>query len=113
KAFQQYGFFLLVVSLATAISEEILGRGFLFNRFFEKSKGNLIYAATYSTFMFLALHVPILLTTLKYQGVTLVMFFVTSIAIGFTNAILFRYSKSIVGPVLVHLFWNMTVALYL
>ncbi len=113
KSFQEYGFFLLVISLATAISEEILGRGFLFSRFYEKSKENLIYAASYSTAMFLALHVPILLTSLKFQGVTLVMFFATSVAISFANAILFRQSKSLVGPILVHLFWNMTVALYL
>lgn len=113
KAFQQYGFFLIVVSLATAFSEELLGRGFLFSRFYEKSKENLVYAAVYSSFMFLSLHVPILLTSLKYQGVTLVMFFATSIAISFANAILFRYTKSLVGPMLVHLFWNMTVALYL
>lgn len=113
KAFQQYGFFLLVLSFATATSEEILGRGFLFSRFFERSKENLIYAAVYSTAMFVSLHVPILLTSLKFQGITLVMFFATSVAISLTNAIIFKYSKSLVGPILVHLFWNMTVALYL
>lgn len=113
EVFKEYGFLLLAVSLATAFSEELLGRGFLFSRFYEKTKGNLIYASCYSTAMFMALHVPILLTSLKFQGVTLVMFFATSIAISFANAILFRYTKSLLGPVLVHLFWNMTVALYL
>lgn len=113
QAFQTYGFFLLLVSLATAFSEELLGRGFLFSRFFEKSDGNLLYSAIFSTGMFLALHVPILLTSLRYQGVTLILFFATSIAISFANAILFKYQKSLLGPILVHLFWNMTVALYL
>lgn len=113
QAFRDYGFLLLPISLVTAISEETLGRGFLFSRFFEKSNENLIYSAFYSTGMFVLLHVPILLTTFKYQGVTLVLFFTTSIVIGLTNAILFRYTKSLVAPVLVHLFWNMTVALYI
>jgi membrane protease YdiL (CAAX protease family) len=113
KTFQQYGFFILFLSFATAISEELLGRGFLFSRFFEKSKENLIYATVFSSAMFVSLHVPILLTSLKYQGVTLVLFFATSLVISFANAILFRYTKSLVGPILVHLFWNMTVALYL
>lgn len=113
QAFRDYGFWLLVISLVTVFCEELLGRGFLFSRFFEKSKENLIYSAVYSTGMFVLLHVPILLTTFKYQGVTLVLFFATSITIGLTNAILFRYTKSLVAPILVHLFWNMTVALYL
>ncbi len=113
QAFREYGFFLVVISLMTAFSEELLGRGFLFSRFFEKSNENLIYSSVYSTGMFVLLHVPILLTTFKYQGTTLIMFFATSIAIGFANSILFRYSKSLVAPILVHLFWNMTVALYL
>lgn len=112
-AFQEYGFLLLPISLATACTEELLGRGFLFSRFYEKSKGNLLYAALFSTVLFALLHVPILLSSLKYQGVTLVLFFATSLTIGFANAILFKYSKSLVAPILVHLFWNMTVALYL
>lgn len=112
-SFQQYGFLLILISLATAFSEEILGRGFLFSRFMEKTNGNLPYAAIYSSIMFALLHVPILLTSLKYQGITLVIFFATTITISLANAILFKYSKSLVAPILVHLFWNMTVALYL
>lgn len=112
-AFQQYGFVLLLVSLATAFSEELLGRGFLFSRFYEKSKGKFIYAAIYSSLLFALLHVPILLTSLKFEGITLIMFFVTSFAISLVNCVLFKYTKSLVAPVLVHLFWNMTVALYL
>jgi membrane protease YdiL (CAAX protease family) len=112
-AFRQYGFLLLLLSVATAFSEELLGRGFIFSRFLEKSNGNLMYASFYSTGMSVLLHVPILLTSLKYQGSTLVLYFATSIAIAFANAILYRQTKSLVGPVLVHLFWNMTVALYL
>lgn len=75
EVFKEYGFMLIVISLATAFSEELLGRGFLFSRLYEKTKENLIYAACYSTLMFMALHVPILLTSLKFQGVTLIMFY--------------------------------------
>lgn len=113
QAFKDYGFILLLVSAVTAFTEELLGRGFLFSRFYEKSNGNVVYSALYSTVLFVLLHVPILLTSLKFQGVTLILFFATSIALGLANAIVFRYSKSLVAPVLIHLFWNMTVALYL
>lgn len=113
EAFKQYGFLLLLLSLATAISEEVLGRGFLFSRFLERSQGNMIYASLYSTGMSVLLHVPILLTALKYQGTTLVLYLVTIVVISIANAILYRQTKSLLGPILIHLFWNMTVALYL
>jgi membrane protease YdiL (CAAX protease family) len=112
-AFREYGFFLLLLSVATAFSEELLGRGFLFSRFYEKSNDNVIYAGFYSAGMSVLLHIPILLTSLKYQGSTLMLYFITSVAIALANAVLYRQTKSLVGPVLVHIFWNMTVALYL
>ena len=112
-AFDQYGLMLLMLlSLATAISEEILSRGFLFQRIYEKTK-SLPYASILSTLMFVCLHVPILVTSLKLQGFTLILFFVTNVVLGLANSLLMYNTRSVVAPILVHLFWNMTVALYL
>jgi membrane protease YdiL (CAAX protease family) len=112
-AFDQYGLIvLMLLSLATAVSEEILSRGFLFTRIYEKTK-SLPYASMLSTLMFVSLHVPILVTSLKLQGFTLILFFVTNLILGFANSLLMYNTRSIVAPILVHLFWNMTVALYL
>jgi membrane protease YdiL (CAAX protease family) len=111
-AFQQYGFFLIFVSFATAISEEILSRGFVFNRIYEKTQ-NLFKAATLGAIMFVFLHIPILVTANKLQGTTLIMFFVTDVILAYANSMLFLNTGSIVAPILVHIFWNMTVALYL
>lgn len=111
-AFQQYGFFLIILSLATAFSEELLSRGFVFNRILEKTK-NLPWAAFLSSLMFIAIHIPILVTTNKLQGMTLVLFVVTDLILALANSLLFYNTGSLVAPILVHLFWNMTVALYL
>jgi membrane protease YdiL (CAAX protease family) len=111
-AFRQYGFFLIIISLATAFTEELLSRGFVFNRLYEKSK-NLMYSSIVSSFMFMALHVPILVTTTKLQGTTLILFFVTDFVLGVANSLLYYNTGSLVAPILVHIFWNMTVALYL
>lgn len=111
-AFQQYGFGLIIVSLATAFSEELLNRGFLFNRIYEKTK-NLPYASFVSTMLFVLLHVPILVTALKFQGPTLILFFATDFVLGLANSLLYYNTGSLVAPILVHVFWNMTVALYL
>src|SRR3989344_1188496 len=111
-AFQQYGFFLIVVSVAIAFSEEVLSRGFIFNRLYEKTK-NLPYAALIGSILFILLHVPILVTTTKLTGITLVLFIVTDFVLAFANSMLFVTTGSLVAPILVHIFWNMTVALYL
>lgn len=110
--FKQYGFFLLIMSLATAFSEELLSRGFVFNRLYEKT-GNLARAAFIGAVMFLFLHVPILVTINKLTGMTLVLFFVTDFILAIANSVLFSQTRSLVAPILVHVFWNMTVALYL
>jgi len=111
-AFQQYGFFLIILSLATAFTEELLSRGFVFNRLYEKTK-NLPYASIVSSIMFVLLHVPILVTMTKLQGVTLILFLVTDFVLAMANSLLYYNTGSLVAPILVHIFWNMTVALYL
>ena len=112
-AVDQYGILmLLLLSAATALSEEILSRGFIFNRILEHKK-SLIFAALVSTLLFVALHVPILVTSLKLEGMTLILFFLTDFILGFANALLYFNTRSLVAPILVHIFWNMTVALYL
>lgn len=111
--FGQYGMgLLLVLSLATAISEEFLSRGFVFSRILEKIK-SLPKASIISTILFVLLHVPILVTSLKLQGMMLVLFFTTDVILGLANSLLFYTTQSLVAPILVHLFWNMTVSLYL
>jgi len=112
-AFTQYGLLLMIaLSFATALSEEILNRGFLFNRIAEK-KRSVAYAAVISTLLFVLLHVSILVTSLKLQGTALVIFFATDVIIGLTNSLLYYNTGSLVTPVLVHAFWNMAVAMYL
>lgn len=112
-AFTQYGMgMLLLLSAATAFSEELLSRGFVFTRLLEGKKG-LIASAFLSTLMFVVLHIPILAFSLKLQGVVLLLFFITDFVLGFANALLLYNTGSLVAPILVHIFWNMTVALYL
>lgn len=111
-AFQNYGFYLIIISIATAFSEELLSRGFVFNRIYEKTK-NLPWASIMSSFMFMALHVPIILTTNKLTGTTLILFFITDFVLSLANSLLYYNTGSLVAPILVHVFWNMTVALYL
>jgi len=102
----------IITNLATSISEEILGRGFLFQRFLHEGLSQHM-AAIVSSFLFLLLHVPILVTRLHLEGVPMIVYLGSVFFLGFTNCYLLSLRKSIILPILVHLFWNMTIALYL
>lgn len=109
----QYGLLgLLALSLATAVSEEILSRGFVFKGLLRSSK-SLVFASLLSTCMFVLLHVPILVTSLHLSGTALVLFLVTDFVLGVANSLLVYNTGTLIAPILVHIFWNMTVALYL
>lgn len=103
---------LIVFTIATACTEEVLNRGFLFSRIFEQS-GRFVYASLVSTALFVVLHIPILVTALQLRGTMLIFYFATTAVLGMVNCILFTKTKSLVAPILVHLFWNLTVAFLL
>jgi membrane protease YdiL (CAAX protease family) len=105
------GFFLLL-NLATSVSEEILGRGYIYQRLYQASK-NQFGAALLSSLLFLLLHVPIMLTQLHLMGTSLILYTVSIFLLGMANSYLYTLRGSLTLPVLVHTFWNMTVALYL
>lgn len=102
----------LFLNLFTSIWEEILGRGYLYNRLFQVNKLQFHSAFT-SSFLFLLLHIPIIFTRLHLRGTSLVIYTFTTILLGITNCYIFSVRKSLTLPILIHTFWNMTVALYL
>jgi len=102
----------IFLSITTAVIEEALSRGFIFGRLLEYYK-NDFKAISVGALMFLLLHVPIMFTSLKLTGITLVIFIVTDIIIAFATSVFYSETRTLTVPVLLHAFWNMTVALYL
>lgn len=102
----------LFLSLATAASEEILGRGFFFNML-KKHYKSIFLSAVISSLLSLSLHLPLLFTQLNLTGVTLATFLSSVFLLSMANSYIYQIRKSLVLPILVHLFWNMSVALYL
>lgn len=102
----------LLINTATSITEEILGRGFLYNRLYRTS-GNQMGSALISSVLFLLLHLPIVLTRLHLMGTSLLVYPISILILGITNSYLYTLRGSLTLPILVHTFWNMTVALYL
>lgn len=102
----------LLLNLITSVWEEILGRGYLYKRLFEISKNQFNSALT-SSFLFLLLHIPIMFTRLHLTGASLIVYPLSIVLLGITNSYILRWRGSLTLPILIHTFWNMTVALYL
>ncbi len=103
--------FYLFLSFFTAGSEEILGRGLFFKLLSQKI--SLFFAAFLSSLFSLSFHLPILATQLNLQGLVLANFLITVFLLSMVNSYLYQLRQSLVLPILLHVFWNMSVALYL
>lgn len=102
----------LFINLATSLWEEILGRGYLYQRLLTVTK-NQTHAALTSSFLFFLLHIPILFTQLHLTGISLIVYPVSILLLSIANCYIYSLRGSLVLPILIHTFWNMTVALYL
>jgi hypothetical protein len=101
----------LVLSFATAISEEIVFRGYIFNRlrhFWKKAwLANLL-----SSLLFILIYLPVAIFVLGYTPwlmlVYLVFVFIFSLASGFV----FSRTNNILASILLHVFWSWPVILF-
>lgn len=102
----------LMINLATAVSEEILGRGFLYGRLYKATRNQLWSAAT-ASLLFMLLHLPVMFTRLHLSGTAMIFYPLSIFLMGVTNSYLYSFRKNLILPILLHTFWNMTVSLYL
>ena len=102
----------IIVTFATAFSEEVFSRGFLLKRLYEEW-GNMYSAAFISSILFLVLHIPILLANLQLSGNLLVLFFATDFILSLVNSFVFLERKSLIAPILIHALYNLAILIYL
>lgn len=100
--------FIVFIALVTSISEEILSRGFILKRLYEESK-NLYSSTFFSSLLFFFLHVPILFTNVKINGNMLLFFMATDMVLSITTALLFLDRKNLTIPILIHMFYNLSI----
>lgn len=102
----------LVINIVSAIWEEFLGRGYLYQRLYQVT-GRELHSAFTSSSLFFLLHIPIIFTRLHLRGTSLLVYMLTTVLLGITNCYILASRRSLTLPILIHAFWNMTVALYL
>ena len=101
----------LGLSFATAISEELAFRGYVFTRVWKFMK-NELYANLFTSIFWAIIHVPITVFVWKLNlPAALVYLFLTTL-FGVGSAFVFARSKNIVSPILLHVLWQWPIILF-
>lgn len=102
---------LIGLSFATAFSEEIAFRGYIFSRLAFALK-NEITANLVQTALWVAIHVPIAFFILNLNlPAALVYLFITAV-FGFGSAFIFARTNNIWGSILLHVLWGWPIILF-
>lgn len=104
-----FGMFLL--GFVTAISEETVFRGFIFNRLWRIFK-NELFANVVTTIGWAIIHIPVLIFVYKLGINDISLRTFLTAAFGFGSAFVFARTGNIVPSVLLHLFWGWTITLF-
>lgn len=101
----------LGLSVATAISEETVFRGFIFRRIWQVT-GHELFANVVTTIGWAVIHLPVLIFVYKLGlGDVALRFFLTSI-LGFGSAFVFARTGNIASSVLLHVLWSWPIILF-
>jgi len=104
-------FEVLFLSFVTAISEETVFRGYIFNRLL-KIWSNEWLANLVSSILFSLIHLPIAIFGLSYTpGVMLVYLFLV-LVYGVGAAFIFARTENIVSSIFLHVLWSWPVILF-
>lgn len=101
-----------ILTLATAISEEVLSRGYILKRLYEDSL-NMYSSAFLASVLFLVLHIPILFTVPNLSGSLLLLFLATDFILSLVNSFVFLDRKSLLAPILIHAIYNFAILFYI
>ena len=101
----------LGLSFATAVSEEITFRGYIFTRVWAFVK-NELWANILTSVFWALIHVPVTIFVWKLDmSAALIYLFLTTL-FGVGSAFVFARTKNIVSPILLHVLWQWPIILF-
>jgi len=101
----------LLLSFFTAISEETLFRGYIFNRLL-KIWGKEWLANFVSSALFSFIHLPIAVFGLGYTPQAMLVYLFLVLVYGVGAAFVFARTENIASSILLHVFWSWPVILF-
>ncbi len=100
-----------VITLATAVSEEIAFRGFLFNRVWyalgKEWTANLITSVVWAV-----IHVPVTVFVWKFDLYSSVVYLLLVTLFGVGSAWVFARTKNVTSSILLHVLWQWPIILF-
>ena len=101
----------LGLSFATAISEEITFRGFLFKRVWH-ALGSEWTANITTSIIWALIHIPVSIFWWQLEFSATIGFLVLSTIFGVGSAFIFARTKNIVSSILLHVLWSWPIILF-
>jgi len=102
---------LVFLSLATAFSEEILFRGYVFTRLLKVWKNELA-AGVVSALLFSLIHFPVAIFVWGYEPSMLFIQGFLTFLLGLGNGFLMVKTGNIIAPIINHALWGLTIFLF-
>jgi len=101
----------LGLSFATAISEELTFRGYIFTRVW-KFMGNEIYANLMTSIFWAMIHVPITIFVWKLDLSAALIYLLLTTIFGVGSSFVYARTKNILSPILLHVLWQWPIILF-
>lgn len=100
-----------LVSFATAISEEIVFRGYIFNRLWE-GLGSEVRANIITSIGWTIIHIPITVFVNKLDLLSAVVYLTLTFIFGVGSAFLYARTKNVASSILLHVLWEWPIMLF-
>lgn len=101
----------LGLSFATAFSEELAFRGFIFTRVWAYLKNEMLSNVVTSVFWAM-IHVPITIFVWKLDFTATLTYLFLTILFGIGSSFVYARTKNIVSPILLHVLWQWPIILF-
>jgi membrane protease YdiL (CAAX protease family) len=101
----------LGLSFATAFSEEVAFRGYIFARLILAFKSEML-ANTIQTILWTAIHIPIAFFVWGYTLPQGIVYLILTAIFGMGSAFIFARTKNITGSILLHILWEWPIILF-
>ena len=100
-----------LVSVVTAFTEELVFRGYVFNRFNQVWNDQWL-ANIVSSFLFALIHLPITVFVLQYSPGQVIAYGLLVFVYSFGSGFVFARTASLAGPIIMHLLWSWPIILF-
>lgn len=101
----------LGLSFATAVSEELAFRGYIFTRVWNFMK-NELYANILTSVFWAMIHVPITIFVWKLDFTAALTYLFLTTLFGIGSSFVYARTKNILSPILLHVLWQWPIILF-